>query len=98
VLLEVWREAAARRARIPDVARRLKDARSRLGAGRSTWGVGESVVAPRSDSLDDFDVDLRRRAFLEACILLEEFVKELASVVQAREMLAAIRAEPAWVR
>eukprot|EP00941_MAST-03F_sp_MAST-3F-sp1_P003387 g3387.t1 len=91
VLKDLWREASRRKMRIENFDNRLDATRDRLGVNPLMQGKNALVQA------DDFDVDIRSRKFIEAYVVLEEFIKEVSSAVQAREMLAAIRSKVLFV-
>lgn len=74
VLSAVWGEARSRANAMPDFERRLADVRARLGAGYNSVGV-EAMDVVR---------------YLQAVVVLDEFIRELVAVSQAKGQVQAL--------
>ena len=93
VLQQVWAEARRRASHVEDFPGRLADTRKTLGvdggelAGDAAWGGGPGEM---KDSLEADQFHVAEKNFLEAYVLLEEFLKELASTLEAKSNLQSL--------
>ena len=108
VLREVWQEAQERAAETPGFDEAIQAHRLRLGTnngakeGVDGAGAGEAVggVSGATQAASDRPSDAGRASvpvqssFCEGYIVLEEFVKEMSAIIQARGELGVVAAAP----
>jgi hypothetical protein len=89
VLQVVWSEAQVRLKQLPEGEKALKKTRARLGTTDSRKDVPISFEdsGNQGDVLIAEDVDVRSKRFLEGVVVLEEFLKEIAGILTARQEL-----------
>jgi|EP00505_MAST-04D_sp_SCG-Rhode-Island_P000327 hypothetical protein len=83
VLMNLWTEAQVRVKRISNGVEMLEQTRSRMGTlsdetDKGGWDDSKAGL---------LEVDVSSKGFLEAVVLLEEFLKEIAAILCAREQL-----------
>jgi hypothetical protein len=82
ILKDLWKEAQTRAGRIRGFDRKIQDIRVTMGV------VSSSEGGANGSSISDFDVDVSHMKFMEAYVVLEEFLKELSCISQAKHMVA----------
>lgn len=92
VLLQLWSDAQERADRVPDFQQKLERTRSLLGVPGD-----DGTVDDRAENLEEdassFDSNFGQQRLLEAYVVLEEFIKELAAIVQARRNVARVQCQ-----
>lgn len=83
VLMNLWTEAQVRVKRICNGVEMLEKTRSRMGTLSDETEKG-GLDGSKAGLLE---VDVSSKGFLEAVVLLEEFLKEIAAILCAREQL-----------
>ena len=103
MLLEVWQEAQERAAETPGFDEAIQAHRLRLGTGTSAGGGAGDEPGARAGATQgasEHPTDAGRgpvpvqSSFCEGYIVLEEFVKELSAIIQARGELGVVAAAP----
>ena len=87
VLQEVWDEAKRRSHHIADFDERLQMTRINMGVVVDRGDQEESMTQFVDDFASEHDP---HRRFLQAYVLMEEFLKEVASIVEARYKLSGL--------
>ena len=82
VLVSLWRAARQRTKKIPDFEYRLEMVRADLGTDAPAVGGVTSMAAPLHESHEKDDAWRN----LETLVLLDEFLKEIYSILQANRV------------